>query len=95
METIVLTYIGYFFLGLLGLLTHFLKKKITGQTLESIKEWFVNHPKDAILSVVAFIISFLVFHGAGELSYLTSFMAGYMCDSIFTRIEEKAETRQL
>jgi len=78
-------YAGYFGVGLLGLLSHFLKRKIKGETLTDIKQWFSHHAKNTALSVIAFIISYAALIQTDDLSVLSSFMAGYMCDSIFSR----------
>lgn len=82
--TTVITF--QFLLGLLGLTTHFLKRKIKGQTVRAIKNYFKGNLKDTIIAVIAFIVSFAILVQTGELSYLSAFLTGYACDSIFNNV---------
>lgn len=76
-----------FFLGLLGLITHFLKRKIKGQTARAIKHYFKGNLKDTVIAVIAFTVSFAILVQTGELSYLSAFLTGYACDSIFNNVD--------
>lgn len=81
--------IGFYAIGLIGLLTHFLKQKVKGQTALAIRRWFAGHVKDTVLSLIMFTVVFASLYAAGQLSFMNAFMAGYMCDSLFARLEKK------
>ena len=78
----------YLAVGILGVVSHFFKQKVKGQTAHDIKSWFGNHLKDTILSLIAFIVTFLIMSQTGDLTVMTAFMSGYMCDSLFTRVNK-------
>ena len=85
MEYTVLTLIGYFVILLLGIVCHFLKKKITGQTLADIKSYFRNNFKTTVTTFIAAIVLFASLIYTGGLSVIAVFTAGYACDSVFNR----------
>ena len=79
----------YFCVGLLGVVSHFFKQKIKGQTPHDIRNWFVSHFKDTILSFIAFIVAFVWLWTSGDVTFMSAFMSGYMADSLFSRIEKR------
>jgi hypothetical protein len=87
MALFISTYIAYFIIGLLGLISHFLKQKVKGQTIHSITDWFIKNPKETLLSLIAFVVSFVVLTQTGGLTYISCFLSGYCCDSIFSKQE--------
>lgn len=80
METVI-----YFLVGLLGVLAHFFKQKIKGQTVLEVKQWFTSHFKDTVLSLLLYVASFALLMETGQMGFFAAFSAGYMCDSIFSR----------
>ena len=58
MEVSVLGYVGYFFVLILGVLAHFFKKKVKGETLADIKSYFKNNFKTTVTTVIAAVILF-------------------------------------
>lgn len=78
----------YFGIGLLGLLAHFLKQKVKGQTAQEVTQWFAGHFKDTVLSLLLYIASFALLSETGQMGFFAAFSAGYMADSIFARKQE-------
>ena len=77
-----------FLMGLFGVFAHFLKSKIKGQTTAAIKNYFLTHNRDTLLALICYIAAFVVLYELKELSFLTAFMAGYTCDTFFSRMEK-------
>jgi hypothetical protein len=73
------------FLTLAGVLAHFLKRKIKGETLADIKTYFATHVKSTVLTLLAATAAFFTLYYTGELSGISAFMAGYTTDSILNR----------
>lgn len=76
-----------FFLMLLGVVSHFFKKKIKGETLDDIKNYFKSHLKNSVTTVIAAIVAFGSLVTAGGLGWVASFLVGYTCDSLFNKAE--------
>ena len=74
-----------FFMMFFGIIAHFLKKKIKGETLDDIKKYFKNNFKSTVATVIAAIVLFSSLIGTGGLGFIASFTAGYACDSLFNR----------
>lgn len=91
LSTTVFLQILYFIVGLMGVISHFLKQKVKGETLNDIKGWFTDNPKETVLTLIAFIVSFLVLTQTGSMGYFTAFMSGYMSDSIFAKATKVAD----
>lgn len=85
MEVSVLGIVGYFFILCLGVLAHFFKKKIKGETFADIKSYFKNNFKTTVTTVIAAIVLFIGLIYSGGLSILGVFTAGYACDSAFNK----------
>lgn len=68
-----------------GTFTHVLKKIVerrkTDDTL-TFKKWLTAYPYKTILTLMAGVGGFLGLMAAGELSYASAFMAGYMANSL-------------
>jgi Ca2+-dependent lipid-binding protein len=73
------------FLMILGVLTHFAKKKVKGETLADFKTYFMTHFKSSIITFVGAGVSFAILYQTGELSVASAFFAGYSVDSLFNR----------
>lgn len=70
---------------LLGVFAHFAKKKIKGETLDSIKSYFRTHLKSSIVTVLAAGSAFAGIVASGGLGYVASFLVGYSADSVFNK----------
>jgi len=71
----------------MGIFSHFLKKKIRGQTIASIKEYFKGHFVYTLTMVIAAIAGFIGLITTGSLGIVASFLAGYAADSIFNKAD--------
>ena len=85
MEYSILAVVGYFVVLLFGVLAHFFKKKIKGETLTDVKANFKNNFKTTVTTVIAAIVLFIGLIYSGGLSILGVFTAGYACDSAFNK----------
>ena len=86
MDFIYLAYIG---LGFVGMVAHFLKRRIKGETLADAIGWFKNHFNQTLLSVLGMVAGLFIAYQMGELGYLTAIGSGYAADSVFNRFEKK------
>ena len=70
--------------GLLGMITHFLKLDIQGQTLDDIKSYFTNNFKRTlwatITTIFATFTAFIMSQGL-----MAAFLAGYAFDSAINK----------
>lgn len=89
-----LTLLLNFVVLMLGVLTHFFKKKIKGETLSDVKSYFRTHFKNTITTIIAAIVSFGSLAGTGGLGFIASFTAGYACDSLFNKAEGNATIKK-
>ena len=86
-----------FFVGFLGMITHFLKsyqaKQIPvcekGVCSTLWKYFFKEDVINTILTVIAYIITFFIMYGMEAQTVFSMFSAGYMSDSLFNRAGEK------
>ena len=74
-----------FFVMLLGILAHFFKKKIKGENLDDIVNYFKSHFKNTLTTVIAGIVAFAGLVGSGGIGWVASFLLGYTADSIFNK----------
>jgi Na+/proline symporter len=85
----LLSPIGLVVIGLLGMLVHFFKKQIKGETLTEIKDYFGDHFKSTFIAVVTTIIGVITYKfslGTGlPADIITVFGIGYTFDSIFNK----------
>ena len=78
----------YLYLALamiVGTATHVLKKVIEKRKTDrsfSFKDWLTAYPYKTVLTLMAGVGGFLGLMAAGELSYASSFLAGYMANSL-------------
>ena len=78
-------YIITIFLLILGTATHVLKKIVERRktdTTFSLKAWLTAYPYKTALVFMAGVGGYLGLMAAGELSYVTAFMTGYMANSL-------------
>jgi hypothetical protein len=70
---------------LLGVFTHVIKKIVELRKTNdsfSLKTWLTKYPYKTILTVMAGVGGFFGLMAAGELTYASSFMAGFMANSL-------------
>lgn len=79
--------------SLLGMIIHFLKKSIKGETLADIKMYFSEHFKSTFIAVVSTLIATLAYYltlsNDSVTDIIFAFGAGYTCDSFFNKWEPK------
>ena len=80
----VLTGILYLAAGLLGMISHFLKLEVKGQTFNDIKTYFGNHFKDTIVATIATLFAAGLAFIMGQ-GLMAAFLAGYAFDSVFNK----------
>ena len=91
---------GLLIIAYLGMFTHFLKKKVRGESVTEIKKYFQDHFKSTFISAVATGIGFTIYFTAmlsGTMADIgIIFGIGFMSDSFFNKYEapepEKVET---
>ena len=81
--------VGFALITLFGLFSHFAKRKIRGQSLESIHRYFKTHLKYTILAVGSAMVGFAIVWSLGNMSIYEAFAVGYMSDSLFNRAEKE------
>lgn len=88
----LLTPAGLIVIGLLGMLIHFFKKQIKGETLTEITGYFTNHFKSTFIAIVTTIIGVVAYKftlATGQAAdIVTVFGIGYTFDSIFNKWEK-------
>ena len=65
--------------------THVLKKVVERRKADdtfTLKAWLTKYPYKTVLTLMAGVGGFLGLMAAGELTYATAFMAGYMANSL-------------
>jgi hypothetical protein len=94
MEEIILGLPSLYIIGLLGMLVHFFKKQIKGETVTEIKDYFASHFKSTI---TAFIVTSIAVFGyyftlsTGQMAdVVTVFGLGYTFDSMFNKWDQGA-----
>jgi len=81
----VLEHLCLFFLTIMGVLVHFLKKKVSGQTLADIRTYFLTHFRDTAVVLFTAIVAFATAAGSDTLNWMTAGMIGYTADSFFNK----------
>jgi len=75
--------------ALLGMIVHFLKQKVKGQTTVEIKQYFAANFKDTFIAFVATSLGYVVYMfglSTGQnADFVAVFAAGYICDSMFNK----------
>lgn len=92
MEFIITNTWCLYLIALVGMVTHFLKKSIKGETLVEIKMFFSNNIKSTIIALISTTIGFLTYIGTLEVDGVKDVMIifgiGYMCDSFLNKWEK-------
>ena len=74
-----------FIIMLFGVIAHFAKRKIKGETLADIKTYFKTHLKETVVTVIAAVVAFGALVASGGLAWVASFGVGFAADSIFNK----------
>lgn len=82
-----------YLISLLGMLMHFFKKQIKGESVVEIAGYFKTHFKSTIIAFVSTSIAFLGYYfllATGQIAdVLSVFGLGYMFDSIFNKWDKE------
>lgn len=85
----LLSPIGLVFIGLLGMIIHFFKKQIKGETVTEIKQYFKDHFKSTFIAVTMTFIGvagYIFTMKTGQTAdILAVFGIGYTFDSMFNK----------
>ncbi len=81
----------YFLLGLayVSMFSHFLKKKVKGETATDVFGYFKDNFKTSLLSILSVAIGIVAVESLGQLNIVSAIGLGYACDSIFNKWEGK------
>ncbi|MCC7290312.1 hypothetical protein IT417_03630 [bacterium] len=83
------------FIAYLGMLLHFFQKKIKGESIRVMKNYFFEHAKTVFSSVITTLVFFLAYYLAlsvGEVADLVAvFGIGFMCDSYLNKYDDYKE----
>jgi len=74
-----------FIIMLCGVIAHFAKKKIKGETIDDIINYFKLHFKETVITIIAGVVGFGSMVASGGLGWIASFLLGYTADSIFNK----------
>lgn len=83
-----------FFILFLGVISHFFKKKIKGETLSDVKDYFRSHFNNTVTTIIASIVLFGSLVATGGIGIIASFTAGYACDSLFNKADGNATIKK-
>jgi len=75
--------------SLLGMFMHFMVKKIKGETLTEITQYFKDNLKSTIVAVISTVVTLLIYHQTLGTNLPADIMAaigiGYTSDSVFNK----------
>lgn len=78
-----------FIMGILGVFAHTLKRsQVNGEGKDAFKAYINMHFTSIALTWIGFVVTFAGLYEMEELSMFTGFSAGYMADSLFSKIEK-------
>ena len=82
-----------FGIAFLGMIVHFLKKKVKGESFTAIAGYFKDNPKSTIIAFVATLVGVAAYYTqlatGSNADLLAVFMIGYSVDSALNRWEAK------
>jgi len=84
----VIKILGYALICAMGVIAHFFKKKIKGETLADIKLYFRSHFKETATMVLAALVGFIALVATNDLGIISAFTVGYSADSLFNKAEK-------
>jgi hypothetical protein len=78
--------------AIVGMLTHTMKKKVTGESFIDIKNYFTHNVKSTFIALVSTLVGFVIYITQLQTGTLADvgivFGIGYMSDSFFNRYAE-------
>ena len=80
-----LMYLAYFVIMVLGVISHFFKKKIKGETVADIKAYFHSHFKETVVTLIAAVIGFASLIATDGMSVIAAFTVGFAAESLFNK----------
>lgn len=90
---LILGYAGYFLVALIGMFTHFARKKMKGETVTEVKNYFRTHFRSTLLALAGTIVGFILLVSTDSLNLIAAFLAGFTCDSAFNKWDDKEEEK--
>lgn len=79
-------------IGILGMMTHFFKQKVKGETLTEIKFYFRDNFKSTLVALISTVVSTVGIYltmGTGQpIDIITVFQTGYTFDNILNKWEK-------
>jgi len=75
----------YFPLCMLGLMLHFLKKKVKTENFHEVQEYFTKHRVSTLTSILTAIALLYIFDAMGQLNVVSAILSGYATDSLFQK----------
>ena len=86
-----------YFIALLGMFSHFLKKKVKGESPTEILGYFKDNFKSTVIAFIATSIGFVAYYlevidsnPEGLRDVITIFGLGYLNDSLFNKYESRS-----
>lgn len=77
--------LSYLPLCMLGLMLHFLKKKVKTESFHEVKQYFTTHRVSTVTSILSSIVLLYIFDSMGQLNVVSAILCGYATDSLFQR----------
>ena len=75
--------------SLLGMFVHFLKKKVRGETLIEVRDYFKNNLKSTIVAFIGTIVTALSYYATmpegSNIDLVAYFLIGFSNDSFFNK----------
>jgi hypothetical protein len=89
----IVTLPGLCAIALIGMLMHFFKQKIKGETITEIRDYFRSNVKSTFVAIVSTVVSVGAYYFAlateMPADIVTVFGLGYMCDSFFNKWDKQ------
>ena len=90
------SFVGLYIIAILGMITHFLKKDIKGETPTKILSYFKDNFKSTITAFILTTVMYIAYHqlfvdGESVKDIMVIFLIGYAFDSTFNKYEATTE----
>lgn len=92
----IYSFTGLYLIALLGMLVHFLKKNIKGETPTEILGYFKDNFKSTIVAFILTTVMYVAYHqlfvdGESVKDIMVIFLIGYAFDSTFNKYEANTD----
>ena len=84
---------SYFPLCMLGLMLHFLKKKVKTESFHDVRAYFTTHRVSTLTSILSAIVLLYIFDAMEQLNVVSAILSGYATDSLFQKQVEAMTVR--